>query len=623
MKTYCNSFNSGKRRGVILILVLVVIVILTLSVLAFSKFMLAERRGTDQSLRQKQARLLAESGVEYLRILLMKEQSVTLDLGGLYDNPAEFCGHLVTDGTIAMTGQYAGTQTGLQNEVDLRDVGRFSVLAPLLSDNDILTGEEIRYGLEDESCKINLRWVLQMEIQQPGYGQSMLMRLPGMTDEVADAILDWMDEDDEPREFGAENDYYAELDPPYYARNAIPDSLDELLLVKGVTPKMLYGIDWNRNNIIDYGEPEESTLDEFGVSDGSLNLGLVSILTLDSRESMLTPDGLDKINVNMDDLEELRTLLEERFENQTWVDYIISYRQQSSTNASNTGGNSGLSGILAGVTGNAGGTTGGASSGENGRKINSFLDLVASSNSQSSGSQSGNSQYSNSQSSSGSQSSGSSNIPSSLSNSQTVISPFSDDPDEMNEYLPILYDNLMISDQPVVGRININQAPRTVLELLTAQEDAITDSAMLLSSELDATSQFAASMGMGASTSFSEIQTAEIMEGILAERICDPVLIDQPEMNYPFWPYTHGIITDLELMKKLEPYFCTQGAVFKANIVGRFDEQSPVIRLEVWLDASVAGKPAKIIRIRELTELGPGYSAERLGADEWNRTYPQ
>lgn len=586
-----------------MVLVLVVIVLLTLSVLAFSKFMMAERRGTNQSLRQKQARLLAESGVEYLRIFLIKEQSVIFDLGGLYDNPTEFCGHLVTDGTIAMTGQYAGTQTNLQNEMDLRDVGRFSVLAPLLSDNDILTGEEIRYGLEDESCKINLRWVLQMEIQQPGYGQAMLMRLPGMTEEIADAILDWMDEDDEPREFGAENEYYAELDPPYYTRNATPDSLDELLLVKGVTPKLLYGIDWNRNNIVDYGEPEESTLDELGVSDGSLNLGLVSILTLDSRESMVTPDGLDKINVNMDDLEELRTLLEERFENQTWVDYIISYRQQSSTDVSNTTGNSGLSGILADVTGNTGGT-GGTSSGGNSRKINSFLDLVASSNSQSSGSQS-------------------SNIQSSLSNSPTVTSPFSDDPDEMNEYLPILYDNLMISDQPVVGRININQAPRTVLELLTAQEDALTDSAMLLGSELDTTSQLAVSMGVGTSTSFSDIQTTEIIEGILAERIYDPVLIDQLEMNYPFWPYTHGIITDWEQMKKLEPYFCTQGAVFKANIVGRFDEQSPVIRLEVWLDASVSGKPAKIIRIRELTELGPGYSAERLGADEWSRTYSQ
>jgi hypothetical protein len=567
---------------------MVVIVLLTLSVFAFSKFMTAERRGTNQSLRQRQARLLAESGVEYLRVLLMKEQQTVLGLGGLYDNQAEFCGHIVTDGTIAMTGQYAGVQTGLQSGTDPRDVGRFSVISPLISAADVLTGEEIRYGLEDESCKANLRWIMQMEVQQPGYGRTMLMRLPGVTEEIADSILDWIDEDSEPREFGAEDEYYSELDPPYYTRNAVPDSLDELLLVKGVTPKLLYGIDWNRNGIVDLGEPNESSLEEFEVSDGSLNLGLVLLLTLDSRESMVTPDGLDKINVNMDDLEELQSLLEERFEDQTWVDYIISYRQQQPANTSNTG-DSALSGILAAAGGGTSSGTDSASS--SGTKINSFLDLVGSQASQ------GNSNQ---------------NV------TNYAANPFSDDPNEMNSYLPILYDNLMISDQPVVGRININQAPRTVLELLAAQDDELTDSAMLLGSELDTTSQLAASLGVGTQTSFSSTPTSEIIEGILAERISDPGLIDRNEMNYPFWPYTHGIVTDLELMKKLEPYFCTQGAVFKANVVGRFDEQSPVVRLEVWLDASASGKPARIIRIRELTELGPGYAAEILGADEFN-----
>jgi hypothetical protein len=307
----------------------------------------------------------------------------------------------------------------------------------------------------------------------------------------------------------------------------------------------------------------------------------------------------------MDDLEELRTLLEERFENQDWVDYIISYRQQPSTNASNTDENNRLRDE---VTGNAGRTDNASFDSNSTRKINSFLDLVGLPNSQSSSSQQSNSADSDSSSP--------------PNNSPTTVSPFSDDLDAMNEYLPILYDNLMISDQPIVGRININQAPRTVLELLTAQDD-LTDSAVLLGSELDTVNQLATSMGTGTSTSLSNIQTTEIIEGILAERICDPNLIDQPEMNYPFWPYTHGIVTDLETMKKLEPYFCTQGAVFKANVVGRFDEQSPVIRLEVWLDASATDKPARVIRIRELTELGPGYSAERLGADEWSRISPQ
>jgi hypothetical protein len=592
------------HHGVILVMVLVIIVLLTLSMFAFSKFMIAERRGVNQSLRQKQVRLLAESGIESLRVLLVKEQSVILELGGLYDNPDEFCGYIVTDGTITMTGQYAGQQTGLQGAADLSDVGRFSVIAPLMSADGILNGENFRYGLEDESCKVNLRWILQMEIQQPGYGRSMLMRFPGMTEEIADSILDWMDEDSEPREYGAEDDYYAGLDPPYYTRNGIPDFIDELLLVKGVTPKLLYGIDWNRNGIVDAGEPSESTLEEFDVTDGSLNLGLASFLTLDSRESMVTPDGLDKINVNMDDLDELRTLLEERFEDQTWVDYIISYRQQSAVTGSATTGisdNAGtgglsMSGILsdAGITMPGSGSNGtNADGGTSGTKISSFLDLVQSP-------------------STGNQTTG-------LASSAST-SPFSNDPDEMNNYLPILYDNLTMSDKPVVGRININQATRTVLELFTAQDDGLTDSAAWLSTELDSASQLAASAGLGTETSFSSLETAEIIDGILAERISDPNLIEKNEMNYPFWPYTHGIITDLEVMKKLESYFCTRGAVYKAIVIGRFDEQSPVVRLEVWLDASLSGKPARIIRIREMSELGPGYAAEILGADESSRS---
>ena len=551
------------RRGIILVVVLVVIVLLTLSVLAFSKFMAAQYRGTNMSLRQTQARLLAESGIEYLRVMLLKDQYTIFDLGGLYDNPEEFCGHVVADGTVAMTGFAAGMQISLGN-VDFRDVGRFSVIAPALSENGLLLGEAIRYGLEDESSKVNLRWILQMDLQQPGYGRIILMRLPGVTEEIADSILDWIDESSyEPREYGAKDEYYTSLDPPCYTRNGIPDSLDELLSVRGMTPKLLYGIDWNRNGIVDFGEPSEASLDEFNVTDGSLNLGLISYLTLDSRESVFTPDGYKKINVNMEDLTELRELLEERFEDYPgWADAIISYRQQMVQVTQNPG-NAGLGDIVSGLLtgGNAG------ISGNTDGKINSLLEFIG-----------------------------------------VQGSPFVDDPNEINEYGPILYDNLTISDTPVAGRININQASRTVLELFTAQEDELTDSALLLGTGADVMS----------GTAFSQMDMWDIIDGILAERISDPYLIETeaPEMKYPFWVYTHGIITDLAVMKQLEPYFCTQGAVFKATVIGRFDERSPVSRMEVWLDAAEGYTLPKIIRIRDISELGPGYSAELLGADE-------
>jgi len=560
------------RHGFILVVVLVVIVLLTLSVLTFSKFMTAQRRAASTSLRQTQVRLLTESGIEYLRVLLFNDQYTILKLGGLYDNPEEFCGHIVTDGTVGMTGYVAGTQITLGN-VDPRDVGRFSVIAPALSEEGLLTGKHIRYGLEDESSKINLRWILQIDIQQPGYGRMILMRLPGVDEVIADSILDWIDDSsDEPREFGAKDEYYTMLDPPYYTRNGMIDSLDELLNVRGVTPKLLYGIDWNRNGIIDHGEPGEYSLDEFDVYDGSLNLGLISYLTLDSRESMLTPDGNLKINVNMVDLTELRELLDDRAEDDprwdpSWTDFIISFREQASQatqSQDNTGqNNAGLGNIVGSLLTGGAGTMGNADG-----KINSLLDLVGGAD-----------------------------------------SPFSDDPNEMNEYGPILYDNLTISDTPMVGRININQAPQTILELWAAQKDELTETAALLAVGADAL--------LG--TTLTQMDVWDIIDGILAERICDPALIDLPEMNYPFWIYTHGIITDLTVMKQFEPYFCTQGAVFKATVVGRFDERSPTSRMEVWLDASEGDKPAKVIRVRDISELGPGYSAELLGADLYVR----
>lgn len=50
---------------------------------------------------------------------------------------------------------------------------------------------------------------------------------------ITDSILDWIDTDDAPHPAGAESDYYQGLNPPYYAKDAPMDSLDEIQLTKG------------------------------------------------------------------------------------------------------------------------------------------------------------------------------------------------------------------------------------------------------------------------------------------------------------------------------------------------------------------------------------------------------
>jgi general secretion pathway protein K len=60
-------------------------------------------------------------------------------------------------------------------------------------------------------------------------------------DVAADSILDWRDPDDFIRINGAENEYYQSLKEPYDCKNANFDSVEELLLVRGITPELFYG----------------------------------------------------------------------------------------------------------------------------------------------------------------------------------------------------------------------------------------------------------------------------------------------------------------------------------------------------------------------------------------------
>lgn len=55
---------------------------------------------------------------------------------------------------------------------------------------------------------------------------------------ITDSILDWLDEDDLHHVNGAEKGYYATFPEPYEPKNGPFESLEELTLVKGITPQI-------------------------------------------------------------------------------------------------------------------------------------------------------------------------------------------------------------------------------------------------------------------------------------------------------------------------------------------------------------------------------------------------
>ena len=66
------------------------------------------------------------------------------------------------------------------------------------------------------------------------------------TTTIINSLKDWLDSGDDDAITGltgAESDYYLELDPPYSIRNGPLTHLNELLLVKGITPELFYGTD--------------------------------------------------------------------------------------------------------------------------------------------------------------------------------------------------------------------------------------------------------------------------------------------------------------------------------------------------------------------------------------------
>lgn len=291
-----------QRRGMILIIVLVVIMFLALGAYSFTDLMLTHQESSQLMGRQVQTRQLVDSGMEMTRFFLSKPQPTRLEAGGVFNNPTQFKGITIVAAD------------------DPRERASVCILSPNLNDDGNLAG--LRYGLEDESTRLNLNTLLVLEAQQAGSAVQLLMSLPGMTEEVADAILDWIDPDDEPRPLGAEVDHYSGLTPPYKPKNGPLDSVEELLLVRGITPELLIGADVNRNGSLDPQEGGGS-----GAATSAGDRGWSAYFTLHSLETNLQENGQPRVYLNGNDMTLLSQGLTDAGFPQDWINFIIAYRQ--------------------------------------------------------------------------------------------------------------------------------------------------------------------------------------------------------------------------------------------------------------------------------------------------------
>lgn len=535
--------RRSSRDGFFLVLVLIVVVVATMAAYSFTELMLAYDDSAHLSGDLVQARVNVESGSEVIRLILAEPPETRVDFGGVYNNPQMFQAVNVSPGDDGAT------------------FSNFTVIAPALDDTGMLGG--IRFGLQNESARLNVNTLTVLEnnsaalmaavalageaadeLDTENIAVSLLMGLPGMTEDIADAILDWIDEDEEMRPYGAESDYYTTLPTPYSAANGPLQSVEELLLVRGVTPTLLFGADVNRNGVLDADEQQR-----FGVSVETPGaLGWAAFLTVHGAEANKRRDGSPRVNINQDDLELLYEELVEALGDEDFASFIVAYRIGGQPPADITA--AAIGGTDVTIAGQQQGTqdwsvesltefdlTAGG-----GTNFKQVLDVI-----------------------------GTTVVAGNGDSARTYRSPFASDPISMALYLPALMDSLTTQDVALMpGRINLNECPAELLYGIP-------------------------------------LLSEEAIEGILEGR---EVESDDVNRQFETWPMTEGILTLTE-MRSLMPLLTGGGDVYRAQIVGYFEDTGISHRAEIVVDATTVNP--KVVSWRDLSHLGRGFDLAVLG----------
>lgn len=259
------------RRGVIAIVVLCALSALVLGGFAFAEYCRLESQGLSRNLDAVRASNAAASGVEYVT-----QQLEARSLVG-FTEPVKWTDSIGSEYSFSVYHGAPHRMSGMQ-------------LGPF-----------------DECGRLNLN-SLDLDEEKLIESRNRLMALPGVTETIADSILDWIDADDRPRPFGAEADWYLRNGLPYTPRNGVVSDLAELLRIRGISSQLLFGDDLNGSGWI---EVEERLASDQRRSVGRYeSLPLCELLTVVSLESSLGSRGQKRIELNQENLVSLYRQLE-------------------------------------------------------------------------------------------------------------------------------------------------------------------------------------------------------------------------------------------------------------------------------------------------------------------------
>ena len=237
-----HKLMRSDEDGVALIFILSIMVILVTIVGEFSHSMRTEVNITRNFREEEEAYRLALAGIESAKMEILSAE-----------NPADM---YVNEDGILVFSQGEGEE-GEETVPERKDsLGRGT----------------FEYTITDEDGKLNINSATIEQLKDLFIGSGVGLE---DIDTIVDSIIDWRDTDDLHMLNGAEEDYYRSLENPYSCKDGPFDSIEELLLVKGITPEIFFGT---------AGDANEEKGDEEDVYEGV--------------SKYLTVKGTNKVNLN-------------------------------------------------------------------------------------------------------------------------------------------------------------------------------------------------------------------------------------------------------------------------------------------------------------------------------------
>jgi len=211
------------EEGIVLLLVLVLVVVAISTAYAMSKTSLIEILSTRQQAQYSRADLLARSGVNLAERLLQDDLSSGSDINKQVESPL--------DGWAVVSRQDIELPGGAILRVRVRDAGN------KIDFNSLIDADGKRIG--DSSKNFLKAFFAHLRDTAPELKGTSKLEDQDI-DDLSDALLDWIDKDDETRLGTPEHEYYVEMKHTKSAPlNRPVFSLDELSGVPGLDPLLL------------------------------------------------------------------------------------------------------------------------------------------------------------------------------------------------------------------------------------------------------------------------------------------------------------------------------------------------------------------------------------------------